>query len=73
MIFRHIFFLPFLLSYYLAKGKGSYPIGFCQALWKWQQFKKEARKKVSHGNEIMTDRQILTAAMDEPEPVNAEA
>jgi len=69
MIFRHVFFLPFLLPYYLAKGKGSYP-GFCQPLWKWRQFKKEARKRVSRGNEIMTDRQILRAAAGETECVN---
>lgn len=70
LIFQHVFFLPFLLSYYLAKGRGSYPIGFCQALWRWRQFKKEARKRVPCGNEIMMDRQILSAAMGEPEPVN---
>ena len=66
LITKHICFIPFVLTYFLLRGKVSYPIGFMQALWEWGRFKRQAEKKVSRGEEKLTDREILEMTLGRP-------
>ncbi len=64
LIVKHICFIPFVLAYFLLRGKTSYPIGFLQAFWEWRRFKRGAAKRVSRGEEKLRDRQILEITKD---------
>jgi GT2 family glycosyltransferase len=63
---KHICFIPFVLTYFLLRGKMSYPIGFVQALWGWKRFKRESAKRVSKGGEKLKDWEILEITKDRP-------
>jgi GT2 family glycosyltransferase len=64
LIIKHFGFLPFLLTYFLLKGKVSYPIGFVQALLEWRRFKKQVRQKVPRCGPKLRDREILEIVKD---------
>jgi hypothetical protein len=66
LILKHICFLPLALTYFLVRGKVSYPIGFVQALWEWRRFKRQAEKRTSRGNEKLGDREVLEITKDRP-------
>lgn len=66
LIMKHICYLPFVLPYFLLRGKVSYPIGFMQALWEWRRFKRQAGKRASRSEEKLRDREILEMTMDRP-------
>ncbi len=66
LIMKHVCYLPYALTYFLLKGKVSYPIGFMQALWGWGRFKRQAGKRASRNEEKMRDREVLEMTMDIP-------
>jgi len=66
LIVKHICYLPFVLTYFLLRGKVSYPIGFMQALWEWRRFKRQTKEKVSRGEEKLRDREILEMTLGRP-------
>jgi GT2 family glycosyltransferase len=66
MIMKHICCIPLVLTYFLLRGKVSYPIGFMQALWEWRRFKGQAEKRASRGKEKLRDREILEMTMGRP-------
>jgi GT2 family glycosyltransferase len=59
LIMKHVGSLPFVLIYFLSKGKMSFPIGFIQALLEWGQFKKQVRQRVPKCGVKLRDREVL--------------
>jgi len=59
MVFKHFFYLPFLLIYSLLKGKWNYPMGLIQAIRAWRTFKRQADKKINKNEKKLKDKEIL--------------